>query len=206
VRSENETFIEAARRAQLTECAVQVIAEGGIGKASMARIAERAGVSVGVISYHFGNKAGLIAAVVEQVAATAVELMKPRIIAQPTATLGLRTLITSNLEFMRDHPNALRALLEIIRADDGVYAEQGAQAITDVQSVLHWGQQTGEFGAFDTRVMAIAIRAAIDAVPLMLGPDEDLTAYGEELAALFDRATRKTEPNRQTEPNRKEGS
>ncbi|MDX6282403.1 MAG: hypothetical protein QOH03_3474 [Kribbellaceae bacterium] len=120
MRSENETFIEAARRAQLADCAVEVIAEGGIGKASMARIAERAGVSVGVISYHFGNKAGLIAAVVEQVAAKAVELMKPRIVAQPTATLGLRTLITSNLEFMRDHPNALRALLEIIRADDGV--------------------------------------------------------------------------------------
>lgn len=172
---------------------MQVIAEGGIGKASMARIAERAGVSVGVISYHFGNKAGLIAAVVEQVAKTAVELMEPRIVAQPTATLGLRTLITSNLEFMRDHPNALRALLEIVRADDGVYAEQGAQAITDVQRVLHWGQQTGEFGSFDTRVMAIAIRAAIDAVPMMLGSAEDLdlTAYGEELADLFDRATRK---------------
>jgi AcrR family transcriptional regulator len=196
VRSENETFIEAARRAQLADCAIDVIAEGGIGKASMARIAERAGVSVGVISYHFGNKAGLIAAVVEQVAKTAVELMKPRIVAQPTATLGLRTLITSNLDFMREHPNALRALLEIIRADDGVYAAQGAQAITDVQSVLHWGQQTGEFGSFDTRVMAIAIRAAIDAVPMMLGPDEDLITYGEELAALFERATRRTEPTR----------
>ncbi|MDX6282402.1 MAG: hypothetical protein QOH03_3473 [Kribbellaceae bacterium] len=62
-----------------------------------------------------------------------------------------------------------------------------------MQSVLHWGQQTGEFGGFDTRVMAIAIRAAIDAVPMMLGrADElDLTAYGEELADLFDRATRK---------------
>ncbi|WP_112244906.1 TetR/AcrR family transcriptional regulator [Kribbella monticola] len=193
MRSENETFIEAARRAQLAECAVDVIAEAGIGKASMARIAERAGVSVGVISYHFGNKAGLISAVVEQVAKTAVALMEPQIVAQPTAAQGLRTLITSNLDFMKQHPNALRALLEIIRADDGVYAAQGAQAISDVEKVLHWGQHTGEFGAFDTRVMATTIRAAIDAVPLLLSRDEDLdlTAYGEELAGLFDRATRK---------------
>lgn len=175
----------------MADCAIEVIAESGIGKASMARIAERAGVSVGVISYHFGNKAGLIAAVVGQVAKTAVALMEPRIVGQATATLGLRELIISNLEFMREHPNALRALLEIIRADDGVYAGQGAQAIVDVQRVLHWGQQTGEFGSFDTRVMAIAIRSAIDAVPLVLGADEDLIAYGEELAALFERATRK---------------
>jgi AcrR family transcriptional regulator len=193
VHSENETFIEAARRAQLAECAVDVIAESGIGKASMARIAERAGVSVGVISYHFGNKAGLIAAVVDQVAKTAVALMEPQIVAQPTAAQGLRTLITSNLDFMKQHPNALRALLEIIRADDGVYAAQGSQAIADVEKVLHWGQHTGEFGAFDTRVMATTIRAAIDAVPLQLSREDDLdlTAYGEELADLFDRATRK---------------
>lgn len=43
--------------------------------------------------------------------------------------------------------------------------------------------------------MAVSIRAAIDAVPPMLSadrsPDLDLTAYGEELADLFERATRK---------------
>ncbi|WP_405061720.1 TetR family transcriptional regulator [Kribbella sp. NBC_01505] len=191
--SENETFIEAARRAQLADCAVAVIGEVGIGKASMARIAERAGVSVGVISYHFGNKAGLIAAVMAESAKAAVAMMEPLIVAQPSATLGLRTLITSNLEFMRQQPERLRAMLEIIRHDDGVYAEQGAQAIADVQKVLHWGQRTGEFGDFDTRVMAISLRAAIDAVPAMLGraEDLDLTMYGEELADLFERATRK---------------
>jgi AcrR family transcriptional regulator len=193
VPSENETFIEAARRAQLTDCAAGVIAEAGLGKASMARIAERAGVSVGVISYHFGNKAGLIAAVMTDAAQAAVAMMEPLIVAQPSATLGLRALITSNLEFMRLHPERLRAMLEIIQHDNGLYAAQGAQAITDVQKVLHWGQQTGEFGDFDTRVVATSIRAAIDAVPAMLGhvDDLDLTAYGEQLADLFERATRK---------------
>jgi AcrR family transcriptional regulator len=195
VRSDGASFIEAARREQLADCAVDVIAEVGIAKASMARIAERAGVSVGVISYHFGNRAGLISAVVGQVVQTAVAMMEPRIVAQPTATLGLRMLITSNLEFMQQHPNQLRALLEIVRNDSGVYAAQGAQAVVDVEKVLHWGRQTGEFGDFDTRVMAISIRAAIDAVPPMLSadlsPGLDLTAYGEELADLFERATRK---------------
>jgi len=191
VRSENQTFIEAARRAQLAQCAAEVIAEGGLRKASMVRIAERAGVSVGVISYHFGNKAGLIEAVVGEVARAAVELMEPKIVSQPTAAAGLRALITGNLEFMQSHPEGIKAVLEIVRADAGVYAEQGAKAVTDVQKVLHWGQQTGEFRAFDTRVMAVAVRAAIDAVPPLITPDLDLTAYGEQLADLFDRATRK---------------
>jgi AcrR family transcriptional regulator len=191
VRSGNQTFIEAARREQLARCAVEVIAEAGVAKASMARIAERARVSVGVISYHFGNKAGLIDAVVDEVARSAVELMEPLIIGQSTATAGLRALITSNLEFMRLHPDGIKALLDIIRADQGVYAAQGGKAVEDVQRVLRWGQRTGEFRDFDTRVMATSIRAAIDAVPPMITPDLDLTAYGEQLADLFERATRK---------------
>jgi len=39
--------------------------------------------------------------------------------------------------------------------------------------------------------MAIAIRAAIDAMPPLITPELDLPAYGEQLADLFDRATRK---------------
>lgn len=191
VRSGNQTFIEAARRKQLARCAVEVIAEAGVAKASMARIAERARVSVGVISYHFGNRAGLIDAVVGEVARSAVELMEPLIVGQSTATGGLRALITSNLEFMRLHPDEIKALLDIIRADEGVYAAQGGKAVEDVQRVLGWGQRTGEFRDFDTLVMATTIRAAIDAVPPMITPDLDLTAYGEQLADLFERATRK---------------
>ncbi|MFC4942749.1 TetR/AcrR family transcriptional regulator [Pseudonocardia sp. GCM10023141] len=195
--SENLTFIEQARRSQIVGCAAEVIAEVGLARASMARIAERAEISVGVISYHFGNKAGMIAAVVEHVAATAVAIMEPQIVGQPTAMAGLRMLITSNLDFMRRHPRELRALLEIIRHDaagsdqQGVYATQGVQAVTDVQRVLAWGHATGEFRDFDSRTMAITIRAAIDAVPALIGvlPDLDLVAYGVELADIFERAT-----------------
>lgn len=196
MHSESQTFIERARREQIVGCAAEVIAEVGLARASMARIAERAGISVGVISYHFGNKAGMIAAVVEHVVAIAVAIMEPQIVAQPTATAGLRMLITSNLDFMRRHPQELRALLEIVRHDGagtepGVYAAQSGQAVRDVQKVLAWGHATGEFRDFDTQAMAISLRAAIDAVPPLIGvvPDLDLEAYAAELAEIFERAT-----------------
>ncbi|MGA9830159.1 MAG: TetR family transcriptional regulator, partial [Trebonia sp.] len=43
------TFIETARRAQIMAAAIDTIAELGFGQASLARIAERAGTSKGVI-------------------------------------------------------------------------------------------------------------------------------------------------------------
>src|SRR5687768_12945642 len=60
----------AARRAQILEATIAVIAEEGFAKASFARIRERAGLSsTRLISYHFAGKAELVAALVEHVVA-----------------------------------------------------------------------------------------------------------------------------------------
>jgi Bacterial regulatory proteins, tetR family len=45
------TFIEAARRNQIVAAAIDTIAEVGYARASFARIAARAGISPGLISY-----------------------------------------------------------------------------------------------------------------------------------------------------------
>src|SRR6202453_4771003 len=46
------TFIETARRAQIVAAAIDTIAELGYAQASFARIADRVGISRGLISYH----------------------------------------------------------------------------------------------------------------------------------------------------------
>jgi AcrR family transcriptional regulator len=188
-----------ARRAQLVDSAIEVIAELGFARASMAKIAARAGVTTGVISYHFGSKDELIEQVVATIVKVGVEEIEPRVVGSPTATAGLRALITTNLEFMRQHRAYMRAMVEIVTHDQpvdgrpGPYASQGQSAIEDVRRVLAWGQQTGEFRDFDTRVVAIAVRSAIDAIGIRLStePDLDLTSYGEQLADMFECATRK---------------
>jgi TetR/AcrR family fatty acid metabolism transcriptional regulator len=50
------TFIETARRAQIAASAIDTIADVGFAGASFARIAERVGISGGLISYHFAGK------------------------------------------------------------------------------------------------------------------------------------------------------
>jgi AcrR family transcriptional regulator len=55
----------AETRAQVIEAAVRCICEEGFGAASMNRIAERAGVTWGVMQYHFGDRGGLFSAVLD---------------------------------------------------------------------------------------------------------------------------------------------
>lgn len=58
------SFIEAARRAQIIECAIETIAMLGYAQASLAQIAKRAGISKSVITYHFTGEEELIEQVV----------------------------------------------------------------------------------------------------------------------------------------------
>ena len=50
------SFIEQARRSQIVDTAIRTIAQRGYSQASLAEIAREAGISKGVISYHFEGK------------------------------------------------------------------------------------------------------------------------------------------------------
>lgn len=74
---QRRSFIEEARRRQILALAVEVLAEGGYAHASLARIAKHAGISKGVISYHFDGKDDLMTQVVIQLFVSGAEYMKP---------------------------------------------------------------------------------------------------------------------------------
>jgi AcrR family transcriptional regulator len=197
----DRTFIEAARRAQIVNAAIDSIAGLGYGQASLARVAERAGTSKGVISYHFAGKDDLIREVVAEVLAKGEAYMLPRILAESSGAGMLRAYIESNLAFMREYRNHLVAFLEIFlnaRGDDGgplVDEKSLDYMVTSLEQLLAHFQAAGDFRAdFDPQVMALAIRGAIDTVPPRLArhPDLDVDRYARELAALFDLATRAT--------------
>jgi AcrR family transcriptional regulator len=192
------TFIETARRAQIVPAAIDTLAELGYGQASLARIAERAGTSKGVIIYHFGSKDDLVREVVTELSAKGRAYMVPRLEAESTGPGMLRTYIEANLAFIRENRSHVAAVVEIAlnaRSADGhpLYdmsvREEGAEAL---RQLLGYFQGTGEFRAdFDPAVMAMAIRATLDAVPARLARDPglDLGHYGRELADLFQIAT-----------------
>ena len=193
------TFTETARRAQIVAAAIDTIAELGYGQASLARIAETAGTSKGVIIYHFGGKDELIRELVAGLVARGVAYMEPQIDAEPTGAGKLRAYIESNLAFMRENRNHMVAIVEIAlnaRAADGSrlydFSVQDA-GVAALEQLLAYFQGTGEFRAgFDPHVMAMAIRAAINAVPAQLARDPalDVGHHAREIADMFHIATR----------------
>jgi TetR/AcrR family transcriptional regulator, fatty acid metabolism regulator protein len=203
------TFTEIARRAQIVKAAIDTIAELGYGQASLARIAETAGTSKGVIIYHFGGKEELIRELVAELVARGVAYMEPRIEVAPDGADKLRAYIESSLAFMRENRNHMVAIVEIVlnaRAADGsrIYDPSVQDAgVAALQQLLAYFQGTGEFRAdFDPHVMAMAIRAAINAVPAQLARDPGLDTghHARELADLFHLATRPEESSRNLPP------
>jgi len=62
---QNRTARERSREAIL-EAAIALFAEHGVSGASIAAITQRAGVAQGLVSYHFGGKDQLVAAVIDR--------------------------------------------------------------------------------------------------------------------------------------------
>lgn len=99
--------------------------------------------------------------------------MRPHILAESTGAGILRAYIESSLAFMREHRNHLIAIVEIGR--NGVTADGQRrfygdadvdEAIRVLEQLLARFRAAGELRPdFGPRVMAVAIRAAIDAVP-----------------------------------------
>lgn len=203
-RAGRESFIERARRAQIVQCAIEEIAESGYPQASDVRIAKRAGISRGVISYHFAGRDDLVAAVVTEVYTAGAAVMLPAMAAEPTCAGKLAAYIESNVRFIDTHRAHALAVLQIwtgFRTADGKRLDQAAAeseppaelAGLDPETNLREGQRRGEFRDFDPHAMAVAVRQAIDGAVLEVArdPEFDLPAYGRELTELFDRATRR---------------
>ena len=191
------TFIETARRAQIAAAAIDTIAEVGYPEASFARIAARLGISRGLISYHFAGKDDLMRHVVHEAAEQAKAYIRPRILAESPGPGMLRAYIESNLAFMRDHRNNVIAIIEIARSADGRRIYYGDTDVIDavgaLQQLLSGLQRADQLrGDFDPRVMAIAIRAAIEAASPLLArdPEFDIDNYAREIVTIFDRACR----------------
>ena len=195
---EEPTFIEAARKEQLIAAALETIADLGFANASLARIAERAGISKGVIGYYFPSKDDLVRAVVDSFYLTGHEQMMATLKDATSATELLREYITTNIAYIDRNRVATRAIGDIVanfRKPDGephYKVEDTEPMIAGTAAMFEWGQQTGEFRAFDTRVMAVTLRSAIDSFSgqLAINPDLDVAAYIRELTELFLRAAR----------------
>jgi AcrR family transcriptional regulator len=194
-----QSFIAAARRDQITKASIDVLASDGFAGTSLAAVADRLGVSKGVLSYHFPAKAEMLQAVVAFVLADAEAWMTPRIGAAPSYRAALHAYITANLSYLDTHRTEIFALTEVLanaRAIAGipeifVASQQGA--IAGLIALFDGGAAAGEFGDVPSGILAAALRATIDSVSerIRANPHFDLGPFERDLTRMFDRATSK---------------
>jgi AcrR family transcriptional regulator len=188
------TVASTARRAQILDATIAVIAGEGFARASFARIAERAGLSsTRLISYHFAGKDELVLALVEHVVDGIGRHVGALVRAEATAAGRLRAYVEGVVGYADTHRAPMSALLQVVTS--GAWAgaaSAGSPGTSHLEEILRQGQRDGEFRAFDVHVVAAAVQRAVEGVPVELqtDPNLDCRAYAASLVDLFDRATR----------------
>jgi len=196
------TITNQARRKQIVETTIEVIAEEGYQAATFQRIAQRAGLaSTRSISYHFDGKDDLIDAVVADLLATVGGFVSERVSehGQDEGRDPLADYIRTVVALNDNHRTQMRALTRVFldhrpSGGDRPYTSRDENtAVSRLQGILTEGQRTGRFRDFDAWIMAVTVQRSLDGIPFLLeqAPDLDLDRYAEELVTAFDLATRR---------------
>lgn len=189
------TFIERARRDQIVTATVHVLAVEGYRKASISRIAEEAGISKGLVLYHFAGKDDLM----RQTLLRTYEWMSAPVVADLDKSAPppdvLRTMVTSTVSHGTRCRTERRAVEQIV-INQGIAATEAEATISfadkeplyrGYEELFRAGQHSGYFRDFDVRVMAVTYQGAVDAMFKYLDshPEADAEAYGDQLADLL---------------------
>ncbi|WP_197284842.1 TetR/AcrR family transcriptional regulator [Sciscionella sediminilitoris] len=179
------------RREYLVQCAIEVIAELGVKRASLSEIASRAAITKGAIFYHFTNRKELLDAVFTTVAGRGAGFIQERMAGASGPTARLRAYLEAFPAALLIAPNDIHAMIAVAAEHElGGDPALEEMALAPIEEILREGQRTGEFLDFPIRSMALAIRGTTETLPGYAArhPDLDLTAHGRALADLFERA------------------
>ena len=188
-RPAEQTRIQQVRRQDIIEAAITVINTQGYAAASIMAIAKEAKVSKGTVMYHFSTKEELMAVIIQTAYSEGAAYMKPRIDAATTMSDKLEAYITSNIAYLAEHARQIAAVHQVM-LNTTVY-DDGGDAIQRLELLFLKGRLDGEFGDFDAKVMAIALRHVIDGASfyILQHPELDTDAYAASISQLFKRAT-----------------
>lgn len=172
-----------------------MLADVGYAAATVALIAQRAGVSKGVITYHFPSKDELLRRVALHLFRECAAHIAARTSATGSPAERLRAGISAELEFFSSRRVEFRAMAEVManhrdadfaRAFEDVYARE-TEALADL---LVEGQALGQFRAFDADGVAHLISAAKNGLLDRWAADDtlDLVTSAPTMIDFVDRA------------------
>jgi TetR/AcrR family transcriptional regulator len=183
------TFVEEARRRQIVDCTIELVAERGAARTSLAGIAERAGISKAAVLYHFASKDEVMVATMRHVIDSYAATVGAQVEAAGEPEAMLVAYLRGTIAYLHERPAHLRVLVEgLVRDRDGDRefapgTPARASRWQGVAAILEGGQRAGVFRAFDVRALALVIGGALDAVVAEWVGDRDfdLDAAADEL-------------------------
>lgn len=183
------TFTEKARRAQIVAATIETLAAYGLRQTSFVKVADRAGISPGLITYHFRTRKTLLQAVLDDIEQRLDVSMSGTEAPPESYTQALEFIITGHVLHCAAHPADMVARRELVapraEIDSHERAERGRQEFLDF---LRQGQEH-EFGAFDRETFTDSLFAVLDDVPRQLAtrPDIEAEELARQLAGYFTR-------------------
>lgn len=195
------SFIEQARRAQIVAAAAETVARVGYAGASLARIAEQAGISKSVISYHFTSKDELLDQVVTEFFTATEQYLHARLEQEESAAAKIRTWVAAQIDYFGQHRTRFLAVSDIAdnhRAPDGSrpFLDATNEEIAEISAILARGQAAGEFRNFAPDDVATIISRCMEGVLSAWMADDriDLTVQTRILLDFIDHAIRAEKP------------
>ncbi|USG65708.1 TetR/AcrR family transcriptional regulator [Brevibacillus ruminantium] len=189
-----DSFIAEARREQIILACIDTLEEVGYNNLSLTKVAKKAKISTGLISYHFNDKHDLMNHTLQFLVAKQHDFISSKVTLAQSAAKQLETFIEAHLAYQETHHKHNIALIEIVftaRNEEGMAYyrmeeenEEDALRMMLVE-ILKEGRQNGEFTqSFQTEIVASFILGAIEERMLKANSSIPMENYSDELIKM----------------------
>ncbi len=141
----------------LIDAAIELIAERGYDRTTLALIGEKAGYSRGLVTQRFGGKEKLLWAVMREILDRwTTRALEPRM-ADKVGVVALQTVLAAYLDACEKAPNRIRAYYALLREADGP-----VPAVRDTITRLHASERGHIAGLIRGGQRSGTVRADVD--------------------------------------------
>lgn len=167
-------------RARVLEAALEECALAGFHKASMASIAARADVAVGILNYHFGSRQEMLREMMSTYTQHFLET-----VSVPRDGRGFfeyeAAVLEAYLKFLHANPNYVELAEEVRRHEPEMYQKGKADQFAGLVSRIKTGIDQGELTSMSTAEIRIRAQLMLGAYTFLDRVLEDDKYPGDEL-------------------------
>ena len=199
-RGEKAT-VEKSTKDLLLDTAAAIMSERGRVDVTLSELGERSGMNTALVRYYFGNKHGMMMALIERTLNQAMAQLEKLLILDIPADEKLARHIKGTINTYFSYPFVNRLLHSLGTVDDGKFAKEiaskFARPIMEFQrQVLKDGQDQGLFQKVDPKLLSFHIEGACDYLFHNLGylkelhgiddvSEEIKQSYGEQVSSII---------------------